>query len=586
MGRKEEPIWAEFAVSRSKSETKQHPDVYCKHCNEVIMNAQPGRHLYPHIKYCGEASAQTKTKYGEVVAEKKRKAHLRSTADFVSPTKARRTSYSGSARQTPTKYDVNKTEEKEMHLDIARAFYTSGIPFRVIENADMRRALTRFRPSMKLPTRQSLATTLLDQVYTTEKTRLAALLQRQKRLTLVTDGWSNVNRESIINYVLSSPTMRPMMWSSEATGTEAHTGEYMASEISRVITEAEAVAGVGKVTAVVSDNAANMKKAGKLVELKHPDIFKIDFFASTLKKAVKIVKFVRARHLLLGRIRAERGQVKKCVKAGELSTPVSTRWYAQEKCIKSVVRNKVSLTAAFNDPELMKHYTDKVTTNKLNVVREILEDDQFWTNAKLILRLTKPITRVLAAFETDSCSNSMILHEFDRLKNAQEFNTSAAGLTSLSVRERIVKLVDERWKFISPPSNVTAIAHLMDLSQQTSVFKGNSLRDTVADAVALAERFGLPPEQSSADFRSLLLNFVALKKSWSAGQREEASADPPLHWWLLDEDFCNLHAFAERVLSIPTSSAASERLWSTQGFTHTKLRNRLRVATVEKLSFI
>lgn len=353
------------------------------------MNAQPGRHLYPHIKYCGEASAQTKTKYGEVVAEKKRKAHLRSTADFVSPTKARRTSYSGSARQTPTKYDVNKTEEKEMHLDIARAFYTSGIPFRVIENADMRRALTRFRPSMKLPTRQSLATTLLDQVYTTEKTRLAALLQRQKRLTLVTDGWSNVNRESIINYVLSSPTMRPMMWSSGATGTEAHTGEYMASEISRVITEAEAVAGVGKVTAVVSDNAANMKKAGKLVELKHPgvvfsgcaahavnlllkDIFKIDFFASTLKKAVKIVKFVRARHLLLGRIRAERGQVKKCVKAGELSTPVSTRWYAQEKCIKSVVRNKVPLTAAFNDPELMKHYTDKDTTNKLNVVREIL----------------------------------------------------------------------------------------------------------------------------------------------------------------------------------------------------------------------
>lgn len=179
----------------------------------------------------------------------------------------------------------------------------------------------------------------------------------------------------------------------------------------------------------------------------------------------------------------------------------------------------------------------------------------------------------------------MILHEFDRLKNAQEFNTNASGLTSFSVRERIVKLVDERWKFISP-SNVTAIAHLMDPSEQTSAFKGNSLRDTVADAVALAERFGLPPGQSSADFCSLLLNFVALKKSWSAGQREEASADPPLHWWLLDEDFCNLHDFAERVLSIPTSSAASERLWSTQGFTHTKLRNRLRVATVEKLSFI
>ncbi|KAG2765666.1 hypothetical protein PC116_g14438 [Phytophthora cactorum] len=95
-----------------------------------------------------------------------------------------------------------------------------------------------------------------------------------------------------------APKMRPMMWSSVTTGDQAHTGDFMASEGSRIIAEVEAVAGFGKVIAVVSGNAANMKKAERLVEAKHPNVvfngcpahtmnlllknmFKIDFFLRT-----------------------------------------------------------------------------------------------------------------------------------------------------------------------------------------------------------------------------------------------------------------------------------------------------------------
>ncbi|OWZ06993.1 hypothetical protein PHMEG_00020674 [Phytophthora megakarya] len=67
---------------------------------------------------------------------------------------------------------------------------------------------------------------------------------------------------------------------------------------------------------------------------------------------------------------------------------------------------------------------------------------------------------------------------------------------------------------------------------------------------------------------------------------EDASQDPPLDWWTLDIEFPLLHNFAEKILSIPTSSASNERLWSVHGFTHSKRHNRLKVATVENLSFI
>ncbi|OWZ03754.1 hypothetical protein PHMEG_00024459 [Phytophthora megakarya] len=47
-----------------------------------------------------------------------------------------------------------------------------------------------------------------------------------------------------------------------------------------------------------------------------------------------------------------------------------------------------------------------------------------------------------------------------------------------------------------------------------------------------------------------------------------------------------LYDFATRVLSLPTSSAASERSWSVHSFLHNKRRNRLKPERVEKLAFI
>ncbi|KAG3075658.1 hypothetical protein PI124_g20422 [Phytophthora idaei] len=102
-----------------------------------------------------------------------------------------------------------------------------------------------------------------------------------------------------------SPKMRPMMWSSGTTGDQAHTEDFMASEVSRIIAEVEAVAGIGKVIAVVSGNAANMKKTGRLDEEKHPnvvfngcsahtmnlllkDMFKIGYFCGRPEESRKV----------------------------------------------------------------------------------------------------------------------------------------------------------------------------------------------------------------------------------------------------------------------------------------------------------
>ncbi|ETN08566.1 hypothetical protein PPTG_23037 [Phytophthora nicotianae INRA-310] len=101
---------------------------------------------------------------------------------------------------------------------------------------------------MRLPTRHSLATSLLDTVYIMEKKKLALLFSRQTFLVVITDGLLEL-LEQKLTLVIS--------WT---------------SDISKIIAEVDRVAGIGKISAVVSDNAANMKKAGRLVEAEHPNV--------------------------------------------------------------------------------------------------------------------------------------------------------------------------------------------------------------------------------------------------------------------------------------------------------------------------
>ena len=60
-----------------------------------------------------------------------------------------------------------------------------------------------------------------------------------------------------------------------------------------------------------------------------------------------------------------------------------------------------------------------------------------------------------------------------------------------------------------------------------------------------------------------------------------------MEWWLTDGgDYPILQKVVIKPFSMATSTAASERNFSTMGFVHSKLRNSLAPDTVMKLAFI
>jgi hypothetical protein len=85
------------------------------------------------------------------------------------------------------------------------------------------------------------------------------------------------------------------------------------------------------------------------------------------------------------------------------------------------------------------------------------------------------------------------------------------------------------------------------------------------------------------EFRKLLYSFASDKGGWLA----ETDGADPLDWWNVHKsEHPSLYELSVTVLSIPTSSAASERAWSIFDLIHTKKRNRLSTGKVSKLAFV
>ena len=115
------------------------------------------------------------------------------------------------------------------------------------------------------PTSHTLSTNLLDAEFNTVQVKVKQIIQKADCFTIVSDGWSNVRGQGIINYI---STPQPVFYKSTDTMDNGHTGLYIADELKAVINDL----GPQKVFALVTDNVANMKYAWSKVESSYPHI--------------------------------------------------------------------------------------------------------------------------------------------------------------------------------------------------------------------------------------------------------------------------------------------------------------------------
>ncbi|ETP30845.1 hypothetical protein F442_20239 [Phytophthora nicotianae P10297] len=170
-----------------------------------------------------------------------------------------------------------------------------------------------------LPTRKALSGRLLTAEYKREMEAVSSRLRDEPTVALVSDGWTSVGKDKVVNYIVVSPLMRPLLWCTKTCGDDEQTSEYMAEQIGEVIDKMNAAMGKQVVLSVTTDNAPVMHAAWGILENKRriccngcsshalnlvmEEVLNFPWMNEARSNAVTLAKFIRNRLQLLARVR-------------------------------------------------------------------------------------------------------------------------------------------------------------------------------------------------------------------------------------------------------------------------------------------
>ena len=138
---------------------------------------------------------------------------------------------------------------------LIRALCSAGISFNVIENEDFIAFLKKACPSFKIPFHYTLSNTLLNQEFDYLQLVINSTLTESFIYYLINDRWSNVQKTSIVNYIILAPKL--MFFKAVPFKKECYTTENIIMGLEIIMKKA----GIEKFASIITDNVSNMKAA-------------------------------------------------------------------------------------------------------------------------------------------------------------------------------------------------------------------------------------------------------------------------------------------------------------------------------------
>jgi hypothetical protein len=114
------------------------------------------------------------------------------------------------------------------------------------------------------------------------------------------DGWTSANTTSIYNFIILTPFNQQFLYCLRDFSSSHHTGDFLATEIKKIIDKI----GAEKFSAIVTDNASNVRLAREIVTEEYPTILNlrcIAHFINLITKSIlgKILHFLILSHMIL-----------------------------------------------------------------------------------------------------------------------------------------------------------------------------------------------------------------------------------------------------------------------------------------------
>ncbi|CAM8908385.1 unnamed protein product [Rhodiola kirilowii] len=272
----------------------------------------------------------------------------------------------------------------QLDQEIARMFYTGGLPFNLARNPHYMRSYTFVAThaiaGYKPPNYNKLRTTLLVQEINHVKNLLVPLqsTRKEKRVTVVTDGWSDPARRPLINFMATSGSGPIFLKVVNCFG-EVKDKFFITGLMKEVINEV----GDKNVVQIIIDNAANCKGARDLIQSEFPHIYWTPCVVHTLNLALKNICAAKNAN-------GNERTYEECSWITEIHGDIAIQ-------IKNFIMNHNMRLAIFQ----------KISTLKLLSVADtrfasiIMMDDDWWDRLAYIVDFTRPIYEMIRYCDTD-----------------------------------------------------------------------------------------------------------------------------------------------------------------------------------------
>lgn len=481
-------------------------------------------------------------------------------------------------------------------------------PFSLVEDEGFQNLMSIVQPRYDMPSRRTFCRKFIPEMFATATSKLEEVLSSTKsRLTLTADCWTSCQTLAFLGITchwISAKFERKMALLEIENVVERHTAENISQSINDAIEKW--CGGRDNIFAIATDNAATMIRATSIVDVRHQPCFAhtlnlivcdalkeqavvISMLSNSRRVAGVFHRSPRASELL------KRVQLELQMNVLKIPQDISTRWNSAFIMLQAVLKQKPVLL------HIAQEYPNE------GVVAETIRGISYqqWDAMANLVLLLEPFYEVtnLISRSQDSvadqipliCSLKKALERVNHAGLSQTWEKLNRGITTrLSVVTdgifyKMATSLDPRYKFKLFSQN--------DIEQISLELADIIPIEDISEADVPASDLQPPSASVNTGILSILQETVheqidAVRSADGAVAeyfREptvDMNDDPIKYWSARSGKWPTLATYALSVLACPSTSVASERVFSIIGRVIEERRNRLTPENIKMLAFL
>uniref|UniRef100_A0A1I7YRV1 Dimer_Tnp_hAT domain-containing protein n=1 Tax=Steinernema glaseri TaxID=37863 RepID=A0A1I7YRV1_9BILA len=530
--------------------------------------------------------------------------------------------------QSFSMWDEEGAMSKRIDRAIIQMICTDSLPLSVVSRSGFCNLMKKLQPRYTVKSRTHVTRTLLPAVYEEYYKKVASLLQECETISITTDAWSSKeNTHSLLSltaHFLDNTSLRPRY---VVVGVLPIKGPHTAENLSSLLNSCMVKFGIDKckIFAMMRDGATSMVKTATNLGLENGQCF-----AHLLQLAVKegissfnedgLIEKLKAVVRKTRKSSNQREEFEFCLKETELPSRfllpcIDVRWSSLYLMLDRFIKNRRAVDLYLLDSGNNKHRLPQLSFGE-------------WDHIEKLCELLSPLyaatsfvqDRELATLSTVIPLYNVLLSKMDPKGNSGELDVAKASIYNGLKRrmEAYIKgpfgrkleaamLLDPRFKCGFSNNFQKSRDFLLTMAEEEAITCLQQDENGNIDMESVVEDQDQDSPTSPGDPFSTFLAQESVRLTPSpnpmlvdATNRAKLEVDEylaappsprcdPFNFWKSEGSnfrFPILKRLALRHLTIPASSAESERLFSAAGLIVTDQRKALSDENLEKLLFL